>query len=110
MWIMHALLTGFGIGVGNYLIAGISGQGVIALAYVGIIASFMLIIYRVREALQNKKKYGTYINYSKSNFYTPEKTFKRQNVVPLLGNGVTNLINLVSITYAFKYALLGGIN
>ncbi len=50
MWIVHALLAGFGIGVGNYLIARISGQGIIALSYVGMVACFMLILYRLIQA------------------------------------------------------------
>ncbi len=28
----------------------------------------------------------------------------------MIANGITNLMNLVSMTYAFKYAQLGGIN
>ncbi len=110
MWIVHALLTGFGIGVGNYLIARISGQGIIALSYVGMVAAFMLIIYRLKQAFHNFKACGSIINYSKSNFFTKEKKFKRENIIPLLGNGITNLMNLVAMTYAFKYAQMGGIN
>ena len=57
-----------------------------------------------------KKEHGTYINYKKSNFFTPERIFKKQNLIPLVANGITNLMNLVAMTYAFKYAQLGGIN
>jgi hypothetical protein len=63
MWMVHALLAGFGIGVGNYLIARISGQGIIALSYVGMVACFMLIVYRLIQALIIKKEHGSFINY-----------------------------------------------
>lgn len=53
---------------------------------------------------------GTYVNYNKSNFYTPEGQFKRYNIIPLLGNGLTNLVNLSALTFAYQYALLAGIN
>ncbi len=63
MWIIHALITGVGIGVGNFLVARISGQGLIALSYVGLIAAFFLVIYRVIEGVKYKIKLGTFINY-----------------------------------------------
>ena len=63
MWIIHALITGVGIGVGNFLVARISGQGLIALSYVGLIAAFFLVIYRVIEGVKFKIKLGTFINY-----------------------------------------------
>jgi drug/metabolite transporter (DMT)-like permease len=55
-------------------------------------------------------EHGSFINYQKSNFFTKDGRFIKENIIPLLGNGITNLINLVSMTYAFKYAKLGGIN
>ncbi len=71
MWIIHALITGLGIGVGNFFVAGISGQGIIALSYVGLVAAFALILYRIVESIKFKIKLGTFINYKKSNFFTP---------------------------------------
>ena len=63
MWIIHALITGVGIGVGNFLVARISGQCLIALSYVGLIAAFFLVIHRVIEGVKYKIKLGTFINY-----------------------------------------------
>jgi hypothetical protein len=56
MWIVHALITGMGIGVGNFLVARIAGQGLIALSYVGLIAAFLLAFYRIFEAVNYKVK------------------------------------------------------
>ena len=58
----------------------------------------------------NKIKHGTFVDYNKSNFFTNEKQFKYQNIIPLMGNGLTNLVNLTALTYAYKYAMIAGIN
>ena len=67
------MLAGFGIGVGNYLVARISSQGAVALAYVGLVAFFLLSIGRGSQFIMNKIKHGTFVDYNKSNFFTNEK-------------------------------------
>jgi len=109
-WILFAILAGFGIGVGNYLVTLLSSQGIVALGYVGVVAVFALCIGRAVQLIKNKSTLGTFINYNKSNFYTPEGKFKSYNIIPLLGNGLTNLVNLSALTFAYQYALLAGIN
>lgn len=73
MWIIHALITGVGIGVGNFLVSRIAGQGLIALSYVGLIAAFLLVMYRLIEAIKFKSQLGTFINYQKSNFFSKDR-------------------------------------
>lgn len=87
-----------------------SGQGIIALSYVGLIACIVLFLYRIVEAVNNKLRFGTYVNYQNSNFFAPDGAFKLKNLIPLAGNGITNMLNLIAMTYAYKYAALAGIN
>jgi hypothetical protein len=75
-----------------------------------LIAAFLLGLYRIIEAIKFKINLGSFINYQKSNFFTPEKHFKSSNIVPLLGNGLTNTVNLMAMTFAYKYAAIAGIN
>ena len=82
----------------------------IALTYVGISAFILMAGYRLVESLITKLRRGTFVNYEHSNFYTRGKSFKYYNVVPLLANGITNFANICGLTYAFKYASMGGIN
>lgn len=110
VWILHALFAGFALGVGNYLVALMSDQGAIALSYVGLVAFSVLMIYRGSQMVRNMREFGTPINYDESNFFTRFREFKSRNIIPLIGNGVTNLLNLVAMTYAFKYGEMAGIN
>jgi hypothetical protein len=58
----------------------------------------------------NKKRYGSYVNIDDSNWYDLFGNFKYDNLIPLLGNGLTNMMNLITMTYAFKYAIQAGVN
>ena len=74
------------------------------------IAAFLLVLYRIIEAIKLKINSGEFINYKKSNFFTQDKQFKKNNIIPLLGNGLTNMVNLMTMTFAYKYAAFAGIN
>jgi len=75
-----------------------------------LIAAFLLVLYRIIEAIKLKINSGEFINYKKSNFFTQDKQFKKNNIIPLLGNGLTNMVNLMTMTFAYKYAAFAGIN
>lgn len=70
----------------------------------------MLSIGRAIELFTNKRERGTFIDYSKSNFFTPSGEFKSYNIFPFIANGLTNLANLTALTFAYKYASIAGIN
>eukprot|EP00347_Sterkiella_histriomuscorum_P014658 403360042 len=110
LWIFQALLTGLMFGFANFTVAIISDSGFKALSNIGIIPYFFFIGYRLFQCYQNKRKYGTYINYRKSNFFDEFRNFKWINLVPLLGNGLSNFTNLMTITFAFQYAGMAGMN
>ena len=110
IWIVQAVLAGLTMGYGNFTMSTISNQGIKTLAYIGLASYLILLIYRVIQCLSNRKRLGTFINYEKSNLFQKNGKFNWKNLFPLVGNGVTNLFNLVTITYAFKFAVLGGIN
>lgn len=70
VWILYGIVAGFGIGTGNYLVARISQTGGVAIAYVGLVAVFMLLLWRAVGLIQTKQRIGTFIDYTNSNFFT----------------------------------------
>jgi len=91
-------------------VATLSSNGLSAISNIGVSAYIILVIYRITQCLQNKYRYGVFINYKTSNLFDEFRRFKYENIVPLLGNGITNLANLVFITLAFESALKAGMN
>lgn len=53
---------------------------------------------------------GQWIDYSKSNFFTPEKKFRADHIWCLFWNGMANFISLATNTLAYKFAYIAGMN
>ena len=107
-----ALNAGIFLGCANFLYAGLSSRGFISLSYVGLTAFIIIAIYRLNQCIRNKINTGSIIDMNTSNFVDTENgnKFKYSNIIPLCGNGFTNLFSLFMMTYAFKYAAIAGIN
>lgn len=68
-------------------------------------------MYRAFQMMKNIIYKGTPIDYRNSNWFDKEThRFKRSNLIPLAGNFIPNLLGLISIALAFKYAAKGGLN
>ncbi|CDW81466.1 UNKNOWN [Stylonychia lemnae] len=92
------------------MVAYLSDDGIKALSNIGLAPYVILVGYRLNQFIRNKRKFGTLVNYGRSNYFDEFQNFKWKNLIPLLGNGLTNLFNLVTITMAFKYAKLANMN
>lgn len=110
-WIYLSVISGFVCGLGNYFMgvelaqAGMMGPG-----FTGPLALVSLGGYRLCHLIRNKAKTGCWIDYSTSNWFTPQHKFKRYNLMPLAGNFIPNLLGLVLLSFGFKYAALGELN
>ena len=110
-WVYCSILSGFVCGVGNFYMgiylgnAGMMGPGL-----TGPLGLVLLLIYRGSQFCLNKKNHGSFINSQDSNWFTPEKKFKRQHLKALAGNFLPNLLGLVFLNLGFKYASMGGLN
>ena len=78
--------------------------------FTGPLGLIILLVYRLSQMLKNKVKTGYFIDYSKSNWFTPQHKFKRYNLLPLAGNFMPNLFGLVFLSFGFKFAALGDLN
>ena len=78
--------------------------------FTGPLALVVLGSYRLSQMVKNKIKSGSWIDYSTSNWFTPQHKFKRYNLLNLAGNFIPNLLGLVILSYGFKFAALGNLN
>jgi drug/metabolite transporter (DMT)-like permease len=61
-------------------------------------------------ALKYRLKSGQWVGKERSNLKRPDGTYKWPNLIALFVNGLSNLLYNVILTYAWKFAKLGGIN
>ena len=86
--------------------AGMMGPG-----FTGPLGLIICLMYRAFQMMKNIIYKGTPIDYRNSNWFDKEThRFKRSNLIPLAGNFIPNLLGLISIALAFKYAAKGGLN
>lgn len=108
---MFAVVSGATCGLGNYIMGiHLSRAGIMGAALTGPLNLVILSSYRIVQALNNKSKYGTFINYNDSNWFTKDRSFKRYHLKALGGNFIPNLLGLVLLSLSFKYASIGGLN
>ena len=111
IWVIKCFLASVSMGTGMFLSAvNFSKYGLGAQAYIGPIPFIWLSLIKIFYALRNKWQIGTFINYEKSNLFTPEGTFRTKNMIPLLGSVYGNVAHRFLYALAFKYAVFGGIN
>ena len=80
-WLWNALLSGLACGLGNYVMgiklvdAGAFGPG-----FTGLLGLLILGIWRLFQAIRNKIRVGTFIDYKASNlFHHQSHKFKKAN-------------------------------
>lgn len=111
IWLLKTLFASIFMGLGLFLYAvNFSHKGLMAQAYIGPIPLLWHITVKVIYAIRNKIKIGQFINYEKSNFFTPDKKFRKENMIPLFGSIYANVAHRFLFALAFKYAMLGGLN
>ena len=82
-----------------------------AIALSGFVTFIILFLYRLIQSLLLKKRIGYFVDKLNSNWYDKETClFKYINLIPLAGNVVFNLVQLIFVMYAFSFAVKGGIN
>jgi len=99
------------MGCGLYIYAvNYSSQGLIANAFIAPIPFIALVIYKICILINNKIKKGKFLDLENSNFIDKQNNLKWNNLKPLIGNWYANTAHIFLITYAFKFAKLGGLN
>ena len=123
-WIFYGFAAGLSWGLANTIFAvrcsKLGFWGVCLTGPIGLI----LLAYRIIEASLNKKRTGNFIDYKNSNFFkaiplddggdalnTAKYSFNWSNLwLVLATQTVPAFITFISITYAFKFALLAKLN
>lgn len=116
-WVWFALISGLVSGLGNYVLGiKLSKAGLLGPGFTGPLSVILLAVYRLFEACINKcnRRLGTAIDYKNSNWYRKDDgrniVFQKKHLKPLAGNFIPNLLGLISISMAFTYAGMSGLN
>ena len=110
-WITCGILAGFFQGTGNFIYAsnfsylGFIGNGVLG---PGTLLVFIL-VKLIREYLHFKKE-GRWFKKKNSAWLDEHENFYYRNLVPLFVNGLTNLGFTIVMTFAWRFAKMGGMN
>ena len=70
----------------------------------------ILLIYRLVPMFINKCQNGSFFDRNTSNWVSKRGKFKKENLKVLAGNFLPNLIGLVVLAWAFKFAALADMN
>jgi hypothetical protein len=109
--VWYAATAGLVCGLGNYLLGvHLAKAGIMGASLTGPLNLVILVGYRLCQAIGNKRRLGTYIDYKDSNWWTANKQFRRYHLKALAGNSLPCLAGLVLLSCSFKYASLGGLN
>lgn len=114
-WVWCALLSGLVSGLGNYVLGiKLSKAGLLGPGFTGPVGLVILLVYRSIQMCQNKSKHKSCIYYKTSNWFKKnekgESVFLKKHLKPLAGNFIPNLLGLISISMAFTYAGMSGLN
>lgn len=111
-WAVYALISGLFMGVGNFFMGlKLSMVGIFGPGFSGPLSLILLLSYRLYQALSNKFRDGKFVNKRNSNWYSLDTgKFKYENLKPLVGNFLPNLLGLIFLSLGMKYATMGGVN
>ena len=77
-WFYLAVVSGCVCGVGNYFLGiYLAAAGMMGPSVTGPLGLTILLVYRGQQFIRNKLSLGTIINYNDSNWFTPQRRFKR---------------------------------
>jgi hypothetical protein len=111
LWIYKCFFASICMAFGNYIYATkFSKDGIIAVGYLGPLPLALLFIYYSVYMIITKTKTGNFIDNNNSNFFRPDGSFQKINLVPLLGNWYANSAHIFIYSFAFRFAKKGGIN
>ena len=89
----------------------LSNAGYFGPGFTGPLSLVLLVGFRVCQGLRNKYQKGKFINRKTSNWFAKETgLFQFENLWPLAGNFIPNLLGLIILSLGMKYATMGGVN
>jgi len=111
LWILSVFFAAFIMGTGLYIYSkNFSYMGFVGTAFLAPIPLLVFCSIKIGMAIRNKINLGTFINPKMSNIIDEDGNYKKINLVALLGSWYANTAHIFLLTFAFKFAKLGGIN
>ena len=111
LWILSVFFAAFIMGTGLYIYSkNFSSMGFVGAGFLAPVPLLVFSSIKIGMAIRNKMNLGTFINPKRSNIIDENGQYKTMNLVAILGAWYGNTAHIFLLTFAFKFAKLGGMN